>query len=110
MKEITISILQHEIMELVKEPFKVLVEDDADIVKTLAAVDQFFTTLYKGNFPIQNVSSILQLVWNPRIWNFYEDMGLEIRDQDGNWIPLRGDPTFILPSGTDIKLTPDAGC
>ena len=110
MKEIKIDILASEIMEITKEPLTVAVEDDAEIVQAIAAADQIFARLSHGKFPIKNITSLLQLVWNPREWNFYEDMGIEIRDLAGNWIPLRGNPLLNLPPGTSVKLTPDAGC
>ncbi|MHA1266963.1 MAG: hypothetical protein ACTSRS_17125 [Candidatus Helarchaeota archaeon] len=110
MKEILISVLASEIMEIAKDPIKVTVDDDADFIQAMAAADRIFAKLSEGKFPIEQLSSLLQLVFDPRSWNFYEDMGIECRTPDGRWIPLRADPSLNLPPGTDIKLTPDSGC
>lgn len=110
MKDIIISVLASEIMEIAKDPIAVTVDDDADIVQALAAADKIFTKMHGGKFPIEELSSLLQLVFNPRTWEFYEDMGLEARAPDKTWVPLRGNASLNLPQGTDVKLTPDAGC
>ncbi|MFX1294559.1 MAG: hypothetical protein ACFFD2_06875 [Promethearchaeota archaeon] len=110
MKEISISVLASEIMELAKEPIKVTIDDNADFVQAMAAADLLFAKLHGGTFPIKTISSLLQLVFDLRTWNFYEDMGIECRTSDGGWIALRDTPNLNLPPGTDIKLTPDAGC
>ncbi|HUY01573.1 MAG TPA: hypothetical protein VMV49_18560 [Candidatus Deferrimicrobium sp.] len=110
MKQILISILHSQIMEITKDPLIVNVADHADIVSVLIAADQIFAQVKKGPFPIENLSSLLQLVWNPREWNFYDDVGVEGRSSDGKWLKIRADLSLNLPPNSDIKLTPDAGC
>ncbi|NVM54812.1 MAG: hypothetical protein HWN66_14005 [Candidatus Helarchaeota archaeon] len=110
MKEITISIFHPEIFEITTDPITVNINDDADIVQAIAAADQVFAQLIKDSFPVENLSSLLQLIWDIESWNFFVDVGIEVRTPDKTWLPLRDDPTLILPPGTDVKLNPDAGC
>ena len=110
MKQISLSILHSDIMEILKDPITVFVDDDADIVKVIAAADEKFTGINKARFPIENLSSFLQLVWDLEKWNFFEDVGVEGRSPEGKWLRIRADPSLNLPPLSDIKLTPDAGC
>ena len=110
MKEITISILHPDIFKITKDPITVHVADDADVVQVIAAADEIFAKIAKGSFPIENLSNLLQLVWDIKSWNFFVDVGVEVRDRNKTWLPLRDNPTLILPAGTDVKLNPDAGC
>ncbi len=110
MKTITLHFLHPEIMQFYKEPIQVTVDDDADVVHAIAAGDQVLAQKLKGKFPLAEVSSFLQLVWDPIKWNFFEDVGIDARDAEKTWIPLRDDPTIVLPPGSDVKINPDAGC
>ena len=110
MKTITLSILHPNFSKALKDPLKVTVEDKADIISTLIAADKSFAQIHKGPFPIEKISSLLQLLWNFRTQGFYEDIGIEARTPEGEWLPLRDTPLIDLPSGSDIKLNPDAGC
>ncbi len=110
MKTITLSILHPNFSKALKDPLKVTIEDKADIISTLIAADKSFAQIHEGPFPIENISSLLQLLWNFRTQGFYEDIGIEARTPEGEWLPLRDTPLIDLPSGSDIKLNPDAGC
>ena len=109
MKQITIHILDPYIFEITKDPISVTVDDDADIVQAIAAADQIFAQMTKS-FPLENLSNLLQYVWDLKEWDFFVDVGVEVRDSEKNWIALRDEPTLILPPGTSVKLNPDAGC
>ena len=110
MKQIIIHILDPYIFEITKDLISVTVNDDADIVQAIAAADQIFAQMTKGSFPLENLSNLLQYVWDLKEWDFFVDVGVEVRDGEKNWIALRDDPTLILPPGTSVKLNPDAGC
>jgi len=110
MKEILLSVLHTSLTNILKEPLMVTVKDDADIVQTLIAADKLFAQIHKGPFPIENIHSLLQLLWDFQTKGFYEDVGIDARTPEGEWLPLRDTPLMELPSGSDIKLNPDAGC
>ena len=110
MKTIILSILHPNFTKTLPDPIKVTVEDDANIISALIAADKSFAQLHKGSFPIENISSLLQLIWNFRTQGFYEDIGIEARTPEGEWLPLQDTPLINIPSGSDIKLNPDAGC
>ena len=110
MKQILLSILHPNLTKILKEPLTVTIEDDDDIVKTIIAADKLFARIHKGPFPIENIYSLLQLLWNFRTESFYEDIGIDARTPEGEWLPLRDTPLIDLPPNSDIKLNPDAGC
>ncbi|MHA1650911.1 MAG: hypothetical protein ACTSYB_12015 [Candidatus Helarchaeota archaeon] len=110
MKQITISVLHPDIFKVTEDPITVTVDDNADIIQAIAAADRIFHQLCKGDFPVENLSSLLQFVWDVKSWNFFVDVGVEARAPDKTWLPLRDDPTLNLPPGAEIKLNPDAGC
>jgi hypothetical protein len=110
MKKITISILHPNFTKTLSDPIQVTVEENADIIGTLIAADKSFARIHKETFPIENMSSLLQLIWNFRTQGFYEDIGIEARTPQGEWLPLRDTPLINIPAGSDIKLNPDAGC
>lgn len=110
MKQLMVHILDPYIFEITKDPISVTVEDDADIIHTIAAADRIFAQMTKGSFPVKNISNLLQYVWDFKEWNFFVDVGVEVRDAENNWIALRDNPNLILPPGTKIHLNPDAGC
>ena len=110
MKQILLSILHPNLTKILKDPLTVTIEDDADIVKTIMAADKLFARIHKGPFPIENIYSLLQLLWNFRTESFYEDIGIDARTPEGEWLPLRDTPLIDLPPNSDIKLNPDAGC
>ena len=110
MKEVSIFVLHPELFSVSGDPITVEVADDADVVQAIAAADKIFAQLNKGSFPIENISNLLQLVWDIEAWNFFVDVGVEARAPDKSWLPLRDDPSLILPPGADVKLNPDAGC
>lgn len=110
MKDIKILVLHPEIFQVTKDPINVRVADNADVIEVIAAADKEFSKLTKGSFPVENLSSLLQFVWDVKENNFFVDVGVEVRGPDKTWIPLREDPTISLPAGTDVKLNPDAGC
>ncbi len=110
MKEVTVFVLHPELFKVLAEPITVTVGDDADVVQALAAADEVFAERSKGQFPLNNISSLLQLVWDIKNWNFFVDVGVEAHAPDKSWLALRDDPSLNLPAGADIKLNPDAGC
>lgn len=110
MKQITLSILHPDIFRVTTDAITVTVDDNADVVQVIAAADKIFLKLSKGLFPVENLTNFLQFVWDVKAWNFFVDVGIEARDPNKEWIPLRDDPNLNLPSGSDIKLNPDAGC
>ncbi len=110
MKKIKVAVLHPDIFPVTADPIMVTVDDNADVIQAIAAADKVFLKLAKGSFPIKNLSSLLQFVWDITSWNFFEDVGIDARTPDNTWIPLRDDPTRSLPPGSDIKLNPDAGC
>lgn len=110
MKRINLAILHPRIFEITSDPITVEVDEAADVVQVIAAADLHFALMTKGFFPIENISSLLQLVWDVKNWNFFEDVGIDARDAAQNWIPLRLDPTASLPTGATVTLNPDAGC
>jgi len=61
----------------------------------------------RGNSVIR---SILQLIWNARTNEIFEDIGIEARDGLQTWLPIRSDPLFKVPDGSTILMTPDPGC
>lgn len=110
MKQIVLSILHPSLTKILKEPLMVKVEDNADIVKTIIAADKLFAQIHKDPFPIENIYSLLQLLWDFRTESFYEDIGIDARTPEGEWLPLRDTPLINLPPDSDVKLNPDAGC
>lgn len=110
MKKISVQILHPNILELIDEPIAVSIDEKADIVKIISDADDKFSQITKGSFPIENLSSLLQLLWDVKNWEFFEDVGIEARTSNGAWIPLRADPDLVIPPDADIKLNPDAGC
>ncbi|NVM27707.1 MAG: hypothetical protein HWN65_02605 [Candidatus Helarchaeota archaeon] len=110
MKTITLHFLHPHVMEIHRDPIDVTVDNDADVIQAIAAGDRFLTQKHKGKFPLEGISSFLQLVWDPNEWTFFEDVGIEARDAEKAFIPLRDDPTVVLPPGSDVKINPDAGC
>ncbi|MBN2149932.1 MAG: hypothetical protein JW839_00670 [Candidatus Lokiarchaeota archaeon] len=61
----------------------------------------------RGN---STIKSILQMAWNARTNEIFEDIGIEARDGAQNWLPLRNEPLTKVPDGSTILITPDPGC
>lgn len=110
MKTITLHFLHPHVMEIHRDPIEVTVDNNADIIQAIAAGDLILAQKFKGKFPLEDVSSFLQLVWDPNEWTFFEDVGIEARDAEKTWIALRDNPNVVLPPGSDVKINPDAGC
>ncbi|MHA1278469.1 MAG: hypothetical protein ACTSQI_13275 [Candidatus Helarchaeota archaeon] len=110
MKEVKIFVLHPDLFKILDEPVTVMVDDEADVVQAIAAADKVFLEKSEGDFPLENLFSLLQLVWDVNEWNFFVDVGIDARAPDKSWLPLRDDPELVLPAGADIRLNPDAGC
>ena len=99
-----ISILDETILKI-RDTFQVDIPDEGTIIDGLAATDQQFKSLMKGEPP----ERLLQLIWNPQTGEFYADVGIEARDINSEWILLMSDPLRPLPAGSTILINPKAG-
>ena len=110
MKSITLSILHDKILRITKK-FTVEIADKGNIIDAIAAADrELKETLNDKPFPIKILNNLLQLLWNPQSGEFYIDLGIDARDANNEWLPIADDPFYILPNGSRVFLTPDAGC
>jgi hypothetical protein len=111
MKTVKISFMDKAIRNVVPDDTPYDVDDGADFFDVLARIDEIYM---KGPIKAKRgetvVRSILQLVWNAHIKEVYEDIGLEARDPEKNWVPVRSDPQATVPDGTSIMITTDPGC
>nr|MDO8117393.1 hypothetical protein [Candidatus Sigynarchaeota archaeon] len=111
MKHVKISILDPALRPFIPDDSVITVDDDADFVDVLARIDESYMKrpikAKRGNSVIR---SILQLTWNARTNEIFEDIGIEARDSMQNWLPLRGNPLSNVPDNSTILITPDPGC
>jgi len=111
MKTVELAILNTEIMSIKKDSMFLSVENDASVIDILAAGDNELKKLLGDKpFPIDIFKNLLHLLYNPESNEFYEDIGVEARDQDKNWLPIVKDLSINIPDKSFIYLTPDAGC
>ncbi len=98
--------------------FTVEVDDNATFVQALAMVYKYiFEHPQDSIFPIfkDYIHNYLQLVWNPKQNEIYDDIGLMPYgpDEEGNprnFMPLREDIDFNLYPNSIIDIQPDSGC
>ena len=110
-KQVKISILDTALRHAIPDDTQVTVDDDADFVDILARIDETYMKrsikAKRGNTVIR---SILQFTWNARTNEIFEDIGIEARDKDQNWLSLRTEPLSKVANGSTILITPDPGC
>jgi len=95
-----------------------VLKDNANIIEGLAKVDKYiFEHPEESIFPIFDdyIHNYLQLVWNPKINEIYEDIGLSAYgpDEEGilrRFMPLREDIEFSLYPNSVVDIQPDSGC
>lgn len=111
MKTVKITFMDKAIRRVIPDDTPYNVDDAADFFDVLARIDEIYM---KGPIKAKRgetvVRSILQLVWNARNREVYEDIGLEARDPAQNWVPVRTEPSLLVPDGTSIMITTDPGC
>ena len=89
---------------------KLLVSDDADFLDVIARLDETYLHGKKARRGKVEIPSILQLIWNAKDGAVYEDIGIEGRGPDNEWLPIRENPAGLVPDGSNILVTPDPGC
>ena len=110
MKTVEVSVLNSIILKHA-DKIEVTVEDNADVIDVLAAVDRRFSEII-GNkeFPIKIYNNLLHLLFNPETEEFYVDVAVEARDKESKWLAIINDMSMIIPDQSYIYLIPDAGC
>jgi hypothetical protein len=119
-KKIKISIGQlGKFKEIINTPKTYLVHDRSNIIELIALLDQDFqnvsipTEITKNPiFLYKEVTFLLQLLWNPELERFYNDVGVEARTSfpESKAIPIDTNWRMNIPDGSWIILTPDATC
>ncbi len=111
MKSITLSILEPGIRRIIGEEIKVLIGDNEDFLDAIAEIDEKYmkrpVRAKRGDVEIQ---SIMQFIWDPVNDVIFDDVGIESRDRERNWIPLKRELHVDIPDGTTVLITPEAGC
>ncbi|MHA1311081.1 MAG: hypothetical protein ACTSQO_09135 [Candidatus Helarchaeota archaeon] len=110
MKTIQFLLINSEILKINKEPFTILIDDTGNIIHTIAKADLELFKMTNGQFPIKGIKSMLQVIYNPKTGEFYEDVGIDVRDNNKKYLNVRSDPLLILPDQTVAIFTPDIGC
>lgn len=111
MKKVKISILDPALRPFIPDDTQVMVDDDADFIDILARIDEtYMKRTIKAKRGAAIIRSILQLVWNARTNEIFEDIGIEARDSSRGWLPLRNFPQSNVPDNSTILITPDPGC
>ena len=119
MININVTIQLHTIRPIIKMPLELKLPEGTNIVDIIAKFDEIYQNAIKDDNRFHNmdfldkkVHSILQLLWNPKTEQFYEDVGLEamIPSQTGDSIPIEKDWRVEIPDQAWVVLTPDAGC
>ena len=111
MKQVKVSILDPALRPFIPDETQVTVDDGADFIDVLARIDEtYMKRPIKAKRGSVIIRSILQLVWNARTNEIFEDIGIEARDGSQGWLPLRGNPLSNLPDTSTILITPDPGC
>ncbi len=111
MKSTTLSILEPGIRRIIGEEIKVLIGDNEDFLDAIAEIDEKYmkrpVRAKRGDVEIQ---SIMQFIWDPVNDVIFDDVGIESRDRERNWIPLKRELHVDIPDGTTVLITPEAGC
>ena len=111
MKKVTISIIDPSLNRVLGEDFPVQVPDDGDFLDAIAEIDKgYLKNPIKAKRSDVTIHSVLQLVWNASKNAIFDDVGIEARDPDKEWLPVKENPFLDLPDGTSIITTPDIGC
>ena len=111
MKQIIVCFLDRSLSRILNEDIQVNVRKNGDFLDVLAGLDNIYLRKpFKAKRGNTIVKSIMQLVWDARNGKIYEDIGIESRDPENNWIPILNDPYLAIPNETRILITPDPGC
>ncbi|MHA1793600.1 MAG: hypothetical protein ACTSVI_13225 [Promethearchaeota archaeon] len=111
MKTIIISILDPDLRRVLGEDIKVDINDDDDFLDAVAKLDESYMKMpIKAKRGDTVFKSILRFIWDAENNQIYDDVGIEARDQDNNWIPVKNDPFVTLPGNTTVLISPEAGC
>ncbi|MBD3214610.1 MAG: hypothetical protein GF311_18510 [Candidatus Lokiarchaeota archaeon] len=93
--------------------FNVQINDDGTLPEALAKVDKYL----KDNpdesiFPIFEgyISNYLQLIWNPKTNQIYNDIGIMAYGPNREFMPLHENPDFSLIPESEINIQLDPGC
>ncbi|MHA1270297.1 MAG: hypothetical protein ACTSPY_10960 [Candidatus Helarchaeota archaeon] len=110
MNKVQISVMSSAILKMVKIPFQVSISDSENILHAIAKADLQLFEKTNGKFPIEDLKSMLQLIYDPESGEFYDDVGIDVRDESKKYINIRKDPTLELHNNIIAIFTPDAGC
>ena len=111
MKNITISILEPGIQRILGTKVRVSVKNGGDFLDAVAELDNdYMKRPVRAKRGESELRSILQFIWDPARDVIFDDVGIESRDKENTWIPLKRDVHASIPDGTSILITPDAGC
>jgi len=93
--------------------FEVNVKDEANIVETLAKIDEYIQNHPKETiFPIfeDYIYNYLQLIWNPKNNKIYNDIGIMAYGPNRQFMPLHDDTDYCLIPNSEIDIQLDPGC
>jgi len=110
MKRIKIDIAESTFNQVFKKPIELELDDDANIIDAMAALDNYIINLsIRPKKYSWNAITTIQLIWNPKEWDFFQDVGIEARGPNNELIP-RSNLFNPLPDGTSVVFWPEAGC
>ncbi len=117
---ISISIGISVFRSTLRIPRKMTSDPPRSILDLIAECDLEYRDLMQRNgkkippnaFMDSKIQTALQLLWNPDQEVFYDDVGVEARQNnaESTSIPIDTDPYMFLPDDCWVVLTPDAGC
>jgi len=120
MKKIRITIgLLEQFRKYVGNPREMKVPDTATVLDLIALLDQEYVQKtqndnndHRADFMDEDLQTLMQLLWDPTTQRFYDDVGIEARTAPpaSDALPIETEWNLIIPDGSWLVLTPNAGC
>ncbi|MHA1250634.1 MAG: hypothetical protein ACTSRP_11640 [Candidatus Helarchaeota archaeon] len=102
--------MSSKILKIKRDPFEISIDEGQSLIHAIAKADLKFHEITGGKFPIEGIKSMLQLVYDPKTGEFYDDVGIDVRDSNKKYLRVRLDPLMPIPNDSVAIITPDAGC
>lgn len=93
--------------------YEIEINDDANFIQIMAILDKYvFEHPEESPLPIYEgyIHSFLQLFWDPRINEIYDDCAVQAYGPNKAFVPLRESIESNLQTVNDILLQVDYGC
>lgn len=103
MKKVKLILRDPDLNKMIDSELELLLDEQASIVDVIRKVDEIICG--KGEFPIKDCRSLLQLTFHPTEQRFYKHVALTAYSKAQRFLNVREDPNLKLPDNTVIVLS-----